>query len=75
MNFLAYDSAPLKNLVAHLKNNPKSRGNAWIIGLYRSFMGETIHKNDIAINWQGNISIYSSKEAYLLKVELIFLDI
>jgi hypothetical protein len=50
MNFLAYDSAPLKDLVAHLKNNPKSRGNAWIIGLYRSFMGETIHKNDIAIN-------------------------
>ena len=59
MHFLAFYSVPLKDLVAHLKDNPESRGNAWIIGLYGSLLVETTRKNDIAKNSQGNIFIYS----------------
>ena len=50
MHFLAFDFVPLKDLVAHLKDSPESRGNAWIIGLYGSLVVETTHKNDIARN-------------------------
>lgn len=65
MNFLAFDSLPLKDLVVHLKDNPENRGSDWIIALYGSCLIETISKNYIARNLQGNISIYSSEEESL----------
>jgi len=44
MTFPTFDSIPLKDLAAHLKNSPKSQMNAWIIGLYGSFLVETKQK-------------------------------
>ena len=75
MNFLAFDSAPLQDFFEHLKSNSKNPGNAWIISLYGYFPCETIHQNDVAINLQGEISIYSLEKVCLWKLELIFLDI
>ncbi|MCV5002767.1 hypothetical protein OFM39_24145, partial [Escherichia coli] len=68
---LAFESVPLKDLFAYLKDSPKRQGNACIIGLYTSFLIETTHKNYIAINGQKKISIYLSKGAdpYPLKPE------
>ena len=59
MNFLEFDSEPLKDAFSHLKDSPKIQGNDWIIGLYKSFLDETTAKNAIAKKLQGNISIYS----------------
>ena len=52
MNFLAFDSVPLKSLAVHLKDSPpkKNEMNSQIIPLYGSFGVETKYQNNIARN-------------------------
>ena len=75
MNSLAFDSLPPKNLLVHLKDNLENRKNSLIIGLYGSCTVETKSENNIARNWQDDISISSSEDESPLKPELLFLDI
>ncbi len=75
MNSPAFDSLLTKNLLVHLKSTPENRSKSLLIGLDGSFAVESKKRKNIATNGQGNISISSSKEEFLLMQELPFLDI
>lgn len=75
MNSPAFDSLLTNNLLVHLKSTPENQSKTLLISLDESFAVESKKRKNIATNGQGNISISSSKEEFLLMQELPFLDI